>query len=123
MIKYLDSRIKKRYEIANMYNYHLSKYVKCPEINFEGRHSLYTYAIRAKKRNQLMNFLNRRGIETKIYHRPLVSESPFFKKFKPNFTKNAKKILNEILSIPSSEKLKLKEQKYVIKSIKEFYER
>ena len=68
-----------------------------------------------------MYYLNENGIETKIYHKPLVSEAPVFNKYIKKDTPNARKILNRILSIPAHEKLSNEQIEFVIEKIKYFY--
>ena len=120
MMKHLPGRMKRRTEIATRYNQALSDIVLCPEFKEGNIHALYTYAIQAEKRDQLMKHLNDNGIETKIYHKPLVSDAPVFKKFK-GATPNARKVLNKFLSIPAHEKLTNHQIDYVIEKIKYFY--
>ena len=122
MLKNFKKRLKKRNKIAKIYNKHLSNEVVCPKINGNNNtHGLYTYAFQTKNRNKLMKYLNKNNIETKIYHIPLASEAPIFKKYIRFKTPNAKNILNKILSIPASEKISFDQQKYVIKKIKDFF--
>lgn len=122
MLKYFPSRMKRRLEIARTYNRELSNYVLCPEIEKNGdTHGLYTYAIQCKKRDKLMNYLSKNKIETKIYHKPLASDAPVFKKFKRFKTPIANKVLSESLSIPCHEKMTDAQVQYVIKKIKKFF--
>ena len=122
MMKYLPERMKRRTEIAMMYNNALSEIVTCPDFKQGNTHALYTYAIKAENRDKLMKHLNENGIETKIYHEPLVSDAPVFKKFIKGDLSNAKKILSQFLSIPAHEKLTNEQIEYVIEKIKNFYE-
>ena len=93
----------------------------CPEFKEGNIHALYTYAIQAEKRDQLMKHLNDKGIETKIYHKPLVSDAPVFQKYKGKDTPNARKVLSRFLSIPAHEKLSNEQIDFVIEKIKGFY--
>ena len=122
-LKYLPSKMERRYAIAKKYNKYLSKYVECPDLNLRDTHALYTYAIKTKYRNSLMDYLNKNNIETKIYHKPLVPDAPYFINRKSNNIPNAKKILKEILSIPSHEKLTEKQVDHVIEKICSFFNR
>ncbi len=120
MLKHLPQRVKRRKEIAKKYNHALSDLVVCPRFIDGDIHALYTYAIQSEKRDELMMYLNENGIETKIYHQPLVSDAPIFKKFK-SYTPNARKVLDKFLSIPAHEKLSDDQVNYVIEKIKFFY--
>lgn len=103
------------------YNEALSGMVLCPKFREGDIHALYTYAIQAEKRDQLMKHLNDNGIETKIYHKPLVSDAPIFRKYKRKDTPNARIVLSRFLSIPAHEKLSDEQVDFVIEKIKEFY--
>jgi len=120
MMKHLPDRMSRRAEIALRYNNGLSKVVTCPSFDKNNIHALYTYAIRAEQRDELMGYLNSNGIETKIYHKPLVSEAPVFREFFTE-TPNASGILNDFLSIPVHEKLTNSQVDYVIDKINNFY--
>jgi len=121
MMKHLPQRMKRRTKIALRYNEALSDMVLCPEFKEGSVHALYTYAIQAERRNELMRHLNNNGIETKIYHKPLVSDAPVFQKYGRNDTPNARKVLSRLLSIPAHEKLTDEQVSFVIDKIKGFY--
>ena len=104
-----------------MYNEALSDIVICPEFREGDIHALYTYAIQSDKRDQLMEHLNVNGIETKIYHKPLVSDAPVFSKYQGKDTPNARRVLSRFLSIPAHEKLSDEQVEFVINKIREFY--
>jgi len=121
MLKYLPKRMERRKEIANYYNSELSTLVNCPDINNNNIHALYTYAIQAEDRDQLMNYMNKNHIETKIYHTPLIPDSPSYKKYRSKNYSVAKKIISKTLSIPAHEKLTDNQVSYVVNIIKKFY--
>lgn len=91
-----------------------------PNIEKNEIHSLYTFTIQCKQRDKLVNFLNENSIENKIQHPILMCDQEPYKKFKNNAT-NARKLINNILSIPIHEKLTDKEISYVSNKINEFY--
>ena len=123
-LKHFKKRMKRRVQIANIYNRELSKFVTCPKIGPSGTtHGLYTYAIQTNNRNELMKYLSSKGIENKIYHLPLASEAPVFKKYKRFKTPVAKKVLDRYLSIPAHEKMIPSQQLYVIETIKKFFKK
>ena len=122
MMKHLPDRMKRRQEIANRYNKALSNIVICPDFIKGDTHALYTYAIKADRRDELMKYLNENGIETKIYHKPLVSDAPIFTQYIKKDTPNARKILSRFLSIPAHEKLSNSQIDYVIETITSFYQ-
>ncbi len=123
MMKRLPERMRRRYEIAKLYNKELKDLVICPKFIENDVHALYTYAIQGNKRDELMHYLNDNRIETKIYHEPLVSDAPVFKKFQRYETPNARKVLSRFLSIPAHEKLNDEQVEFVIEKIKYFYKK
>ena len=86
-------------------------------------HGRYLFLARFKNRNKLRLFLNTKGIETKVFYSPLVSDAKIYKNFKKYDLKNSNKILKEIVALPFHENLSLKQIKYVVKQIKKFYEK
>ena len=121
MMKHLPNRMKRRQEIANRYNKALSNMVICPNFIKGDIHALYTYVIQAERRDELMKYLNENGIETKIYHKPLVSDVLIFKQYVKEDTPNARIVLSRFLSIPGHEKLSDTQIDYVIEKITFFY--
>ena len=122
MMKRLPERMMRRQEIADRYNDALSNIVICPTFIQGDTHALYTYVIQADRRDELMSYLNENGIETKIYHKPLVSDAPIFKKYVKEDTPNARAVLSRFLSIPGHEKLSNQQIDYVIEKIISFYQ-
>ena len=68
-----------------------------------------------------MNFLKDNRIETKIYHTPLVSDSPVYKQYIRRDTPNARKVLKKLICIPVHEKLTNEQVDYIINKISLFY--
>jgi len=87
------------------------------------KHVYHLFVIRAKKRNHLMNFLNKNGIETGL-HYPIpchLQNACKYLGYKTGDFPVAEKLADEILSLPMSEQLKEHEIQYVCEKIKEFY--
>ena len=85
---------------------------------------MYVYAIRIRKnRNNLKKYLEKNGIETKIFNEPLICDSPGYKKYNKNKLKKTRKKLNEILIIPSHEKLNSKDVKFIVEKINNYVEK
>jgi dTDP-4-amino-4,6-dideoxygalactose transaminase len=120
-LKKFKEIIKIRNKNARFYNKHLGHIVSCPKMsNSENINIFYAYTIKANERNKLRNFLSKNKIETNIQHPILICDQKPFQKFKKRVT-NAKKIVKKILSLPISENLKINQQRFVIKKIKDFY--
>jgi perosamine synthetase len=80
--------------------------------------SYWMFAIRSKKRDQLIAFLKERGIATSVYWIP-VPMHPLYKKYKSKIPVT-KRVWKELVTLPLFSDIKLKELNYIIKSVKEF---
>ena len=117
-IKYLDSDIKKRIKIANLYKKNLK--IKTFS-NFNSKikiHSYHIFAIRINKdrRKFVLDYLNKKGIQTNIHYPYSLSELIFFKKNNiKNKTPNSNIINRELLSLPIYPELEKNEILYICK--------
>ncbi len=118
----LQVLIERRREIAAWYNRHLSSLVTVPPL--DDRYDVfYTYTIQADHRDQLKNYLEQQGIETKIQHPILMPEQPAYQNWTDGRFENARKLQERILCLPAHEKLTQAEMEYVVETIRSFYER
>ena len=84
----------------------------------------HLYIVFAKKRDQLLNYCKKKGIEAKI-HYPLpmyIQESLKFLKHKKGDFPIAETIADSTISLPVHEFISRDQQDYVIKLIKDFYD-
>ena len=117
----LKKIIKKRINIAKLYNTHLSKKIIKPIFLNNFSHNYYSYIIQYKHRDSLKNYLKKNKIETKIQHQYILSDhAPF--KFKNNKIKfeMGNYLKNRILSLPIDENLTNLQIEYIIKKINNF---
>lgn len=96
-------------DCKNIKPYFLKKYKKI---------AYWMFAIRSKKRDQLITFLKKRGIATSVYWIP-VPMHPLYKKFKSRIPVT-KRVWRELVTLPLFSDIKKEEINYVIKYIKEF---
>ena len=97
--------------------------IEIPKVRPNSKHSYHLYVIKAQKRDELVEYLKEKGIETAIhYPTPL----PFMEAYQylgyerndfPVVTENQSKIL----SLPIFPELTSGQQEYVCDKIKEFY--
>jgi len=118
-LKSISKVIKKRrlnadYLIANLKNQQLT----LPDFGEDS--VFYTFTIKINNRNKFQSYLESKGIETKIQHKKLIPQQPFYKKYKADLL-NAKSIVKKILCIPVHEKLSKNELDYIIETINSFY--
>lgn len=123
--KYLPQWIKKRREIAVIYNKELKDVQGIQVPPTPGEDPKYfdiyqNYVLKAGKRNELFNFLKEKGVETLIkdpivcHHHSALGLSHF----KLPYTE---RLAEQVISLPMYPELTDEEVKYVIKSVKEFY--
>jgi len=118
----LKKIIGKRIMIAKEYNDKLHSSIKKPIFKNNFSHIYYSYIIICNNRDKLKKFLEKKGIETKIQHKFLITDHKAFKKYNKNIKFNvADKLKNKILSLPIDENLIKKEINYIIKNVNKFY--
>lgn len=123
-LKYLKKDQNKRNSIARYYISNLKDLdIALPKVKKGCTHGYYLFVIRTKKRDELLNYLKARGVETRI-HFPtpihLMRGYKFlgYKKGDLPITERASK---EILSLPMHPHLKERELVQVVKSIRSFF--
>ena len=115
--KHFKRKISKLKKIKIFYDNKINKQIKRQRIMKFETPGLYAYPIQVPHRDKIKTFLEQKGIETKIWNDPLISESPAYAKFNKRDTPNAKKILKKTLNIPFHEKLTKKELNYIVDNI------
>ena len=124
-MKYLGGWIKRRKEIAGIYDEGLKNTVKIPPQSSEYNNDSYqNYVIRAEKRDGLFEHLKENGIETLI-------KDPVPNHLQPAFTERygikklslSEQLCEEVISLPMHPYLTDEEVNYVIIKIREFYEK
>jgi len=95
----------------------LDKRIERQKIKKGEKPGVYAYPVKLRNRDKVKKYLQKKGIETKIWNYPLISDSPAYKRFNKNDTPNAKKILNKTLNIPFHEKLTNDQIKHVVDSL------
>jgi dTDP-4-amino-4,6-dideoxygalactose transaminase len=124
-IKYLQKRIERRREIANLYEKGLSgidKIVLPPAPQKEKYYDAFqNYVIRSQERDSLKSFLREKGIETLISWKvPNHKQKALEILHKFNLPKT-EEISKEVLSLPMYPELTDEQVEYIIQSVREFY--
>ncbi len=122
-LKKLNSDVKKRRRIAELYN----KNLKCNELilpkeNKKNYHSFYVYVVRHKKRKKLMDYLKKNNIFCNIsYPFPIHSMKGYkYLNINQNDLKVTNKLSEEIFSLPMYPELTDKNIEKVIKTLNKF---
>ena len=119
----LDEVIEKRREIANIYNEKLHDIVMTPVNSESDGHVYYAYTILADDRDDLKEFLESEGIETKIRHPVLMPQQPAYKENARGEFSNSERVVAKILSLPIGEHLDRDDIDFVCSSISDFYQK
>jgi len=125
-LKKLDKMISLRRKNAKKLSLKLSKYdkIRVPKEPKGYKHVYQLYSIRLSRhkiRNDLMKFLTKRGIMSKIYFEP-VHKTPFYQKlgYSKRKLRITETVANQILSLPLFPNMTSKEIKLIDKSINDF---
>ncbi|MEO0301805.1 MAG: DegT/DnrJ/EryC1/StrS family aminotransferase [candidate division WOR-3 bacterium] len=120
-LPFTNKWIRKRREIAKIYDEELNGYVDIPKVQEKTFHTYYRYVIRTKHRDKLFFYLLRKGVETKI--------DPLYPAHLHEIVKKkcgkislpiTEKVGKEILALPSHQYMKEEDVFYVTKLIKNF---
>ncbi len=126
-LKYLNKWNRKRNEIARYYNKLLKGVsdIVTPKILSGATHIFHQYTVRTKKRDELTSYLRENNIPTMIYYPLPLHLQPAFKYlgYKKGDFPEAEKATEEVLSLPIYPELSKKEQNFIVRKIKEFYEK
>ena len=122
-LKNYNDVIKKRNKLAKIYlkNFKSSKEVKVIKINKKNTYVFHQFVIRVSRRDDLIKYLIKNGIDTMIHYPYMLNQVKFFPNGKN--LKNSKKLGEKILSLPISEEHTEKEINYVSKKIVQFYQK
>ena len=126
-LKLLPKWIKRRRQVAQIYYKGLNDIKQLtipPSIYNDDRYfdAFQNYVIQAKKRNALVKYMNKKGIETLIsWPKPTHKHKALgFGNLKLPMTE---KISREVVSLPMNTELTNEQVNYVVEIVREFYER
>ena len=106
-LKRFPERVERRRNIARFYNRALGSIVRCPQEQ-EGNYDIYyTYTIITDKRDELKEYLQSKGIETKIHHPILMPQQKAYQHLRKCDTPVAARLVKQILSIPNHEHMSI----------------
>lgn len=126
-LPYLDKWNNKRRKIASEYSNYLNKhlpFIKTPN-NFSDRDSVYhLYVIKTQKRDKLLNYLIRNGIQALIHYPvPLHLQKAYaYLGYSKGDLPIVEKVCSEVLSLPIFPQLSKKQQDFILEKFKKYYE-
>jgi len=125
IIKDIESITRKRVENGKFYDSELSKIseITIPPRNKKIKNVHHNYIMMAKRRDKLLKYLIKNGIDAKIHYPiPLhLQQASKFLGYKKGDFPVAELQANCIISLPVHQHLKGEQKKYVVDKIREFY--
>ena len=94
--------------------------IELPPLHTNGQHIYHKFVIRAKRRDELSNYLKKNGVECLIHYTKSLPELTIFKKYKTKLSV-ASNLKKYSLSLPIHPYLKNREIQHVLNTIKSFY--
>lgn len=124
-LPYLPKWTEQRIANAKLYDKYLSNIeeIILPKVRPDSKHTFHLYVIRAKKRNELANYLKEKGIETAVHYPTALPNLKAFSclNTKPQDFPVATQMQSEILSLPIYPELQEEQIKYIADMICSFY--
>lgn len=126
-LKYIDNSIKKRAEVAKLYEERLSscKYIRFPKIKGNQHGVYYVFNIFAENRDKLATYLKENEIGNSIYYPiPLHLQKCFsYLGYKKGDFPVAEKLSKEVIALPIYPEITEEEIDFVCETIKKFYKK
>ena len=125
-LAYLDRWIESRIKNAKFFSQELRAYPVLPPYIPEGyRHSFHLYVLRTKEAFEIINYLAQNGIESRTYYPvPLHLQECFkFLGYKKGDFPEAEKLSKESFAIPVYPELTQEEKDYIVRTIKQFFDK
>lgn len=122
-VKRLDEWTNRRREIASKYIADLADYVKVPSDKTHEKAVYHTFIIQTDRRDELQDFLAKKGIDTKV-HYPVAIHQQEAAKDIPSANETypeTERQTNQILSLPVYPELRGEQVDYVISQIVRFF--
>lgn len=124
-LKYLGEWTRKRQENAAYYNARLKGLpLATPYVPEHCAHVYHQYTLRVPAvRDKLMDYLNERGIEARIYYPVPLHLQECFKPlgYKKGDFPEAERAMDEALSLPVDSELSSEQKEYIVGTIREFF--
>lgn len=121
----LDAEIVRRAELAQRYRHGLKGVVRMPTVSEPDSAVFYVYLIEGEHRNELVEFLARRGIGTEVYYPVPLHLQPCFDGHghRPGDFPNAEAASTRAVALPLYPDLEFDQVDQVCAAVREFYAR
>lgn len=122
-LRYLDSWNKKRRQIAGLYDQYLKEFpVSTPYVEPYNTHVYHLYVIRVKRRDELKEYLAKKGIETGIHYPIPIHLQKAYRHIRGKERYPVAELyMKQYLSLPIYPELTDREVGYICREIKSFF--
>ena len=125
-LRYLDEYVAARQKAADYYDHHLEGMgdLLLPERRPWSTHSFHQYTLRTARRDDLQQFLKKRGVPSMVYYpKPLhLHEAYHYLGYGPGDFPVSEKLARTVLSLPMHTELDEEQLEYITATIRNFYE-
>lgn len=123
-LDHMSTYVKRRIEIADFYERGLRdvKEILLPKTREGETCTFHKYVIQLEKRNELKQFLSKRGIVSRVHYDKPISHYGVFQSEKVQEDKLSREVCDRVLSLPIFPELSDQEVTYVINSIRKFFD-
>ncbi len=120
-LKLINSKNRRRREIANIYNNTINSKVIRQKTQDNGYHVYHQYTIITEKRDELKEFLKKQDIDTAIHYSIPLHKQEVFSAYNNDSYPVSEKIANNVLSLPIYPELTDEEAIYIAEKINDFF--
>jgi UDP-4-amino-4,6-dideoxy-N-acetyl-beta-L-altrosamine transaminase len=123
-LKRAKKNLNKRKVIAKLYNefFKKKKYI-IEHSGFEDGHAYHLYIIQVKKRDELFEYLKSKNIICQVHYYPLHKMPYYVELYGNKSLPKSELYIKQCLSIPIYPELELKDIRFILHSINDFYEK
>lgn len=116
----IESNLKRRREIASVYDQELKGFVGTPLVEFDKQHAFHLYVIQTDHRKEMYDFLKTKGVHPQVHYIPIHTHPFYVNRYGKQSFPASETYYSKALSIPMYHGLTSEDQQIVIHSIKEF---
>jgi len=124
-LKYFDMHVRARQEAAAWYDEHLNNIeeIILPERVSYSTHTYHQYTIQTSRRNELQQFLNKKGIPSMVYYPGVIhlQEAYQYLGYKKGDFPVGEQLAETVLSLPIHTELKEEQLQYITDAVTEYF--
>ncbi len=121
-LKRANESLARRQDIAHKYQKELAGLpIELPILNSDLEHAYHLFIIQSNERKNLYDFLKSKDIYPQVHYIPVHQQPYYVQRYGKQEFQNADNFYQRCLSLPMYHSMTVKEQDYVIASIKSFF--